>query len=582
MGDDIIVTNVIPVSSSGGPVAFTNVLNTGRTSGTLIIDYHFYKDPDEMRIYYQDALIYDSGLVSYDGLTNINYGPGTDTYVTIIMDQGVPIDPGNAWDYTVTATHPAFLYTTFTDDTNLTLTPIKFAIPPFTTNSQVPGGGGIFYLPEEPLGAFAGQGAAGQWRLEIEDTRAGPGGAPAVLLGWQLALCLADNVPAPIPLAHHQSRTNIVAAGQTQYYTVAVPAWAHFATNSLLAASAPLTLLFNATEPPDVVLQPDDFILLLDSLSGTAVLAFNTDPPALLPGTTYYLAVRNTNSAAVTFCFEVDFDVPVLADGVPASFSLAPDSAPLYFAYNASTNATLVTFQIQDLTADADLYAELGLPFPSPAGTYEFSSTNPGTNDEQIVVFTNSFFSPLSSNHWYLGVFDADVTNVTGTIVAHEFDLYGTNVTLSSCQVASNALWVTWFSTPGSYYHVMGAAGLTGGPLTRVSLTLVASDSMTTFSLPLSSPLRTLVVSDGPAPDGSLIPPAIGPPLVTPAGIQLQWTAGTNSQFQIQWSPSISPSAWTTLPGVLNSPTGVFTFLDDGSQTGGLDSTRFYRLIVIP
>jgi hypothetical protein len=62
----------------------------------------------------------------------------------------------------------------------------------------------------------------------------------------------------------------------------------------------------------------------------------------------------------------------------------------------------------------------------------------------------------------------------------------------------------------------------------------------------------------------------------------LQWTAATNASCQVQWSPSLSPPSWTTFNGVVTSPTGVCSFLDDGSQTGGLDPQRFYRLLELP
>jgi hypothetical protein len=42
---------------------------------------------------------------------------------------------------------------------------------------------------------------------------------------------------------------------------------------------------------------------------------------------------------------------------------------------------------------------------------------NPGTNNEDIIVFTNSEAVALSPGRWYLGVFNADVANVTYTIV---------------------------------------------------------------------------------------------------------------------------------------------------------------------
>lgn len=584
MGQNIIVTNITPVSSSGGPSAYTNVLNTGQTSGTITINYDFYTVPDDMRVYYDDALIYDSGLVSLGGLTNIAFGPGADTEVTIVMNEGGNINPDDAWDYTVTATQPGFLYTTFTEDTNLTVTPIKFAVPPFTTNSPAPGGGvanGIFYLPEESLSRLTGESAVGEWTLEIEDTRAGPLGGSASLLGWQLALRLADSVPTPIPLVHHQPQTNTIASGQVQYFTVDVPIWARFATNSLLTASAPLTVVFNASEPPEVIPQADDFILFSHSTGGTAVLASNATGPGLIPGTRYYLALLNTNIAPVTGCFEVDFDVPVLRDGVPMELNLSADSQPAYFAYDVSTNATLVVFELQNLTADADLYANWGLPFPTPAGNPPYSSTNPGTNDEQILIFTNSV-PPPAPGRWYLGAFNVDTTDLAGRVLADEFAVYGTNISLIFCQVSSQALCLNWLSSPGSYYHVMGATNLAGGTLVPLSHTLVANDFQTTFCAPLPSPFRTYLVLNGPAPGGDLTPTLIGLPVLTPAGIQLQWSAGTNSQFQIQWSPSLSAPTWTTLPGLLSSPTGTCSFLDDGSQTGGFDSARFYRLILIP
>jgi predicted amidohydrolase len=41
--------------------------------------------------------------------------------------------------------------------------------------------------------------------------------------------------------------------------------------------------------------------------------------------------------------------------------------------------------------------------------------------------------------------------------------------------------------------------------------------------------------------------------------------------------------AWNTISNiVLTSTTGIFTFLDDGSLTGGFGPTKFYRLIIYP
>ena len=582
MGIDVITTNTtVVLSNTNDPENYTNIFSTGQTSGSITVSYQMFDLPDELRIYHEGSLIYDSGWVTgAGGPTNITYGPGTATNLTMVLT-----NTHDQWNYTVIATNLAFGYLTFTEDTNLTLTPIKFAIPPFTNDSPAPGGGpanGIFYLAEESLGALAGETALGHWRLEIEDTQAGPAGATATLLSWQLALCLADTVPVPIPLVHHQRQTNTVAAGAMQCYAVDVPAWANFATNTLLSTTAPLSLLFNSSQSPSVHTNLDGSILLFDSTGGSVVLASGTPLPAITPGVRYYLAVRNTNPVAVTFAVEVDFDVPVLTDGVPLNVALAADSQPRYFSYDPSPNATLVVFQLQNLSANADLYAEYGLPFPLSDGTAEYWSTNPNTNDEQIDVFTNSVPVPLSTGRWYLGVFNADITNVAGTLLAREFTVYGTNVALVSGQISGNALCLSWASTPGLYYNIVGATNLNGQSFVQVSRTVVASDYQTTFCAPLASPLQTFVVLAGPAPGGDLTPPSLGAVNVTTTGIQLLWTAGTNRQFQVQWSPSLSPSAWATIPGAVTSPSGAFSFLDDGSQTGGLDSARFYRLLVVP
>src|SRR5207245_1597363 len=114
------------------PQASTNVIDTGQTSGSLSISYNFYNIPDRMTIYYQNALIFDSGLINGIGTTNITFGPGVSTLVTIVMNEGDNSDPGTIWDYTLTSTTANYLYLTFTENPNLTITPIKFAVPPFT------------------------------------------------------------------------------------------------------------------------------------------------------------------------------------------------------------------------------------------------------------------------------------------------------------------------------------------------------------------------------------------------------------------------------------------------------------------
>ncbi|HEX3857718.1 MAG TPA: LamG-like jellyroll fold domain-containing protein [Verrucomicrobiae bacterium] len=144
-GDVFIATNSFaPVTANGGPAAQTNFLNVGQTSGQLTINYDFFTAPDEMTVYYGTNsgnftlpnALYDSGLTNGANTVTVNFGPGTSTFVTIIMNQfGNPAltnGGGTAWTYTVGGVQTNFNYLMFTEDTNLTTIPIKFAVPPYT------------------------------------------------------------------------------------------------------------------------------------------------------------------------------------------------------------------------------------------------------------------------------------------------------------------------------------------------------------------------------------------------------------------------------------------------------------------
>ena len=75
MGTSVLITNMMPVASSGGAEASTNVFDTGQTAGTITVDWDMYSLPDEMHVYYQDQRIFDSGLVSGTNFVSINFGP---------------------------------------------------------------------------------------------------------------------------------------------------------------------------------------------------------------------------------------------------------------------------------------------------------------------------------------------------------------------------------------------------------------------------------------------------------------------------------------------------------------------------
>ena len=259
--------------------------------------------------------------------------------------------------------------------------------------------------------------ASGQWKLEILDDRAGPGTGPTNLLSWQLQFFLTTNYPSAVSLENGiPSTNNTVQPGQFAYFVVDVPSWATAATNLLLSASGNVNVRFNQNGIPSAA----DTRLIGPATTGISVLDTSglLTTPLLLPGQRYYLGVENPGATPVTFSIEVDYDITALADGVPITGTNSPSTAlPRYFQYDVSTNASAVLFTLSNLTGNADLVVRHGLPVPT-LNSYDYSSFNPGTNDESILLFTNSVV--LTPGTWYLGVFNQDTTPVTYTIEAQE------------------------------------------------------------------------------------------------------------------------------------------------------------------
>ncbi len=152
-GATIITTNNVNVTANGTAQPNTNYFNVGETSGTIPITYNFYTAPDEMTIYYGTNtdpanVIYDTGVTNNQYVSGppyiatntipvtftLNFAPTNgvvSTYLTIVMDQFLSPNRADAWTYTAGGTLTNYAYLTFTEDTNLTTTPIKFAVPPF-------------------------------------------------------------------------------------------------------------------------------------------------------------------------------------------------------------------------------------------------------------------------------------------------------------------------------------------------------------------------------------------------------------------------------------------------------------------
>jgi hypothetical protein len=281
----------------------------------------------------------------------------------------------------------------------------------------------LYYLPEVPLSDLYGEDAYGVWTLEIWDNRVG--GAVtnnAQLLEWELNFGLAPVNPPPIiSFSHGITYTNSIPAYGVQYFNVPVPQWARLATNVLgfavqvhTANPLPVTVLFNQTNYPT----PADLVLIGPQVpSGTVVLATNSAPPLVI-GQTYYLALTNPNPVGVTFALGVWFDITTLTNCQVTTNLVGPAGIPRYFQFDVPTNGQPVDSLIEGVSlwlssANSNLTMVVSEHLPLPdLDHYDYISQQPCTNDEIVMLVTNSTPFPIQTNRWYIGVFNTTATNV--------------------------------------------------------------------------------------------------------------------------------------------------------------------------
>ena len=112
-GSGVNTTNFVGTVTAGSFQGDTNVIPVGTNSGTLLINYNMFAIPDDLRVYYGGARIFDSGLISGAGNFAIDFGPGASTSVTIVMNE-LGSNPngtnGDAWNYQVSEITKSITY----------------------------------------------------------------------------------------------------------------------------------------------------------------------------------------------------------------------------------------------------------------------------------------------------------------------------------------------------------------------------------------------------------------------------------------------------------------------------------------
>ncbi len=298
--------------------------------------------------------------------------------------------------------------------------------------------------------------------------------------------------------------------------------------------------------------------------------------------TTYCIPLPSTNNF-----FQVVEGEAVLPPPAPTTIQLTNavpylntnaggTSSNDYYLYVVSTNAARVQFEINNASATMALAARYGLPLPDLT-TYDYLSTNPYPNDQLIMVYPNSSPVPLQSGDWYLTAVNLSGGAASYSIMATEWLTTGTNLNVQG-YLSAGDFCLTWNSLAGVHYVVQGKTSLSDPLWTDVSPTITATNATTSYCIPLPSSFNYFNVVEGLA----LVPPNISSIVFNGTGFVLQWTASPSQQFQVQWKTGLAASTWSTFTNIITSTNGQFSFTDDGTQSGGLGGTKFYRLINYP
>jgi hypothetical protein len=219
-----------------------------------------------------------------------------------------------------------------------------------------------------------------------------------------------------------------VPANSYVYFAVDVPASAKYATN-ILANTGPnaLNVIFNQTLLPTGSSQNDYFLLnLAGTGTNTATLSTSSGPPFLQAGQRYFLAVQNPSNAGQDFCLQVNFDgstngitITSLDDPPTTNSTITTNvlaNTVQYYYYDITNQ--IAVFQVTNMSADVDMVISHNLPLPD-ANHFDYGSFKAGTNDDFIVVRTNSSPVPLTPGRWFVTVFNSVTNaNVTYTITA--------------------------------------------------------------------------------------------------------------------------------------------------------------------
>jgi hypothetical protein len=380
-------------------------------------------------------------------------------------------------------------------------------------------------------------------------------------------------VPPPVPLTN--GATNIVEANSINWFIVNVPTNADFATNILIFASAPVNLLFDQTNPPTGT-NSGNFTLLTNVSSGIAILSLTSAPP-LVPGSTYYLGVQNTNSVAVTFTVQVNFHLTTNAStgtNVYPISSIVNTTNGFLLTWFAPTNDS---FQVQYKNSLIGSWSAF-----TNIVTYNTNFLTNPTNTQFNFLDDGSQTGGLPPMRFYrlILISGGGTTGSPSLTLPAQPDrtiVYPSTLTVTNTATDSNTNAVlTYILTNAPAGAMISTNGIitwttpTNSIGTNYTFTTIVTESNSMPALSATNSFKVYVIS--------AMSFSISSVTLTNGHFLLTGIVPTNDTFYVQSTTNLVPAVWMNISSLLTSTNGFFSFLDTNAPL----MMEFYRLKLFP
>jgi len=382
------------------------------------------------------------------------------------------------------------------------------------------------------------------------------------------------------------------------YYQVNVPTNADFGTNLLLSGAAPLNIWFSTNYPPTTG-NASDFLLIPAATSGSVTLNSGSTPK-LVPGSTYYLGVQNTNAGTANFAVRVDFHVVT----IPPSTNPVPISSISITNINGTNNFKLVWFaptndffQVQWspglLQAWNTFTNIIGFHTLIDPTNSEFEFLDDGSqtgglgalryyrlllynpSSASIVPLTDGVAVNFTTAAGQTNFFSFDITQTNASVLFELYNLSGNgDLTLQKGSLPLSAPYFTNSANAGTNFEQIVLR--TNGALPNLNAVSWFLGVPNPGASPINYTIRAVLPTNGLLISGMPINAASTRP--GGSNVQINWGPTViGEKYEIRTNANLVGGSWTALTSIVATGTSM-TFTDPTLPSGPL----YYRVVQVP